>query len=65
MCFLYLFGRSLHLWIGVEQNCDRLLFRRNFSSKKLQGPIPAEIANLTELNEMYISLSAFIHVLHR
>lgn len=37
----------------------RLFLCSNFSSKKLQGPIPEAIGNLTQLNELYVLLSVF------
>lgn len=37
----------------------QVVVKLNFSSKKLQGPIPAEIANLTELNEIHLQYNNF------
>ncbi|CAD6217562.1 unnamed protein product [Miscanthus lutarioriparius] len=37
----------------------QVVVKLNFSSKDLQGPIPAAIGNLTELNEIYLQYNNF------
>ena len=53
------YGTRLSKWYWIRKNVMNWYLRRNFSSKNLQGQIPAAIGNLTDLTEMYVSLSDF------
>ena len=53
------YGTRISKWCWIRKNVMNWYLRRNFSSKNLQGQIPAAIGNLTDLTEMYVSLSDF------
>ncbi|OQU90117.1 hypothetical protein SORBI_3002G343100 [Sorghum bicolor] len=49
-------------WEGFScepKDGGQVVVKLNFSSKNLQGPIPAAIGNLTELNEIYLQYNNF------